>query len=356
MTCNVLVLHAYSADNFGDGLLVEESLSVVRQSVGKQVEFTVCASYPDTFDLAGVRLISSRPRNGLYGASYLNVLRRINTFDLVIAVGGGYLRAGSGKEAVKMLLVHGPQLFAASRTTVPVVYFPQSVGPLSVVSRNLVRSLLRRVDLIALRDDRSVDEVQLDNVTRLPDLAIMTARELPQGRSSMAPNRVPVLSVRPVGGAVPALVKQLATTLGEFDGFVQSETGSNRDGVSMAELRPRRILSQSELMYPVAGSETRVVVAVRLHAALMALRAGHLVIHLAYERKGFGAFQDLGLQSFVHNVNMFEPELVIEQVRLLRTDAGYREIYQRTALDGFRSAAKGLGTLVSEVSTLAGNI
>jgi polysaccharide pyruvyl transferase WcaK-like protein len=59
----------------------------------------------------------------------------------------------------------------------------------------------------------------------------------------------------------------------------------------------------------------------------MALAAGHYVVHLAYERKGFGAFDDLDLGDWVHSVNSFDPATVAEQVRSLLTDRGTRDAY-----------------------------
>jgi len=75
-------------------------------------------------------------------------------------------------------------------------------------------------------------------------------------------------------------------------------------------------------------SKNRVVVAVRLHAALMALAAGHYVIHLAYERKGFGAYDDLGLSPWIHNINSFDPSSVARQVEALTKDPAVRADYE----------------------------
>jgi len=43
-------------------------------------------------------------------------------------------------------------------------------------------------------------------------------------------------------------------------------------------------------------------------------------VHLSYERKGFGAYSDLGIDRFVHNVFDFDPDLVLSQVAELRAD------------------------------------
>ena len=45
----------------------------------------------------------------------------------------------------------------------------------------------------------------------------------------------------------------------------------------------------------------RIVVSTRLHGSLAALLAGFPSIHLSYERKGWGAFEDLGLPQYVLN-------------------------------------------------------
>jgi len=59
---------------------------------------------------------------------------------------------------------------------------------------------------------------------------------------------------------------------------------------------------------------------VRLHGAIAALLAGRPAIHLAYERKGWGAYQDLGLDEFVHDARTFDPAAVAAQTRALAAD------------------------------------
>jgi len=43
-----------------------------------------------------------------------------------------------------------------------------------------------------------------------------------------------------------------------------------------------------------------VVISVRLHGSLQSLISGCPSVHLSYERKGFGAYEDLGLRKYVH--------------------------------------------------------
>lgn len=319
---SVLLLHGYSADNRGDGLLVEEAVSLIQEAVGNKVAITLCASHPGSFkEFEGINVVDSGP--GLFGYSprYLATLRSIREYDLVVGVGGGYLRGGYPMELLKTALIHGPQLTAAAWRGSNVVYLPQSIGPLRFGSGYLVNKALSRIDSVMLRDERSMNEVSAPGIARFPDVA---ALGLPAPSWKDAPNRIPVLSVRELRGTIPAPVVELAGLLTEYDGYVQSKTSGNDDREAMASLQPAYILDEHEFL---DGDHPRVVVAMRLHGALMALRSGHFVIHLAYERKGFGAFADLGLDEFVYNSKKFDPRNLAAQVRELLTDESARKRY-----------------------------
>lgn len=345
----IVVLHCYSAENAGDGLLVNETVELVRDALG-DVELTIAASHPDTFVDIDAHVVDSSPSPSGYRGEYRRLLGSLDTYDLVVAVGGGYLRAGHAVEALKTLLVHGPQLWAARRTRTPTVYLPQSVGPAHPIARSLIQRGLRGVDTIFVRDDRSLADYASPNVRRTSDLAILGAHRI--DRRGVDVDSVPVLTVRAVRGTVGPLVVELARQLGTFDGYVQSTTGGNNDVGAMSSVGARRILPRAELMSP--ASVPRVVVAVRLHAALMAIRAGHFVVHLAYERKGFGAFADLGLGAYVHNVNKFEPLRVVRQVRSLLEDPALREEYAATLAEAMSHSPVRRHELVSELRRLVG--
>lgn len=320
----VLILHAYSADNAGDGLLVRETVQLAREALG-DIPITLVASQPHTFDNLDLTSLPSVPSRRGWDRRTRQTLSHINDFDVVIAVGGGYLRAGTAIEAIKSALVHGPQLRAASKAHVPTVYLPQSIGPIRFGLRRWVRRRLARIDHVLVRDDRSAVEFDGSTTRRSPDLAaaaVVTGR-----RPGAAVNKVPVLSIRAVHGRVSPDVFRLASALGTYDGYVQSIVSSNDDRPAAAMLSPRRNIERPELL--AKNGDVRVVVAVRLHAALMALSAGHYVVHLAYERKGFGAFNDLQLSPWVHNVNSFDPIHVVEQVNALLNDPPARDDYDQ---------------------------
>jgi polysaccharide pyruvyl transferase WcaK-like protein len=340
----VLVLHAYSATNAGDGLLVEETVELLREALPNP-EITVAALHPSTFDIPGIQVIDAAPGVRGFSREFRAVLKSLSAFSLIVGVGGGYIRAGHPMEAVKMMATHGYQLLRASMSPVPSIYLPQSIGPLRFGSLPVAKVLLRRISKIYLRDDRSINELQLENAVRIHDLAIISGNQQPREDVDVAP--IPVLSVRAVRGSISDPVQRLATVLPAFDGYVQSRGAGNDDTAAMASLEPLSTLSRTELMGP--NGPRRVVVAVRLHAALMAINAGHWVIHLAYERKGFGAFDDLGLQKYVFNVNSFDVEHVNALVSDLLTNADRRKEYDRHLQLSRSRAVAARGRLISEI-------
>ncbi|NYD68525.1 polysaccharide pyruvyl transferase family protein [Agromyces atrinae] len=343
---NVLILHGYSASNAGDGLLVVETIGLIREALGADTRFTLAAGHPETFADLDATVVDSSLVPHLPRAPMRKVLREIDSFDLVVGVGGGYLRAGRPREALVAVLAHGYQLRAAARRIGPVVYLPQSIGPFRVPGSSwFFRRYLARVDEVHLRDPRSIAEVDLPNTTRTPDLALLT-REFVE-RAPGLPDPVPVLTVRPVHGQVSAGVIELRRALGTVDGYVQSTGAGNDDVRAMASLSPRRTLSRDEYLSP--EGPRRVVVAVRLHAAIMAINAGHRVIHLSYERKGFGAFDDLGIGQYVHNVNSFDVATVRDQVDELLTSESAGAQYDAAIAAGRVRATRARHTLVQSL-------
>ncbi|QOV98106.1 polysaccharide pyruvyl transferase family protein [Rhodococcus pyridinivorans] len=327
---NILVTHAYSRLNSGDGLLVDETINVVSRAF-PNAKITVVASHPDTFAFDNVRIVSSKPRSWRSLKEYCRLLIQIADFDLVVAVGGGYLRARSGLDLVKMSIIHGPQLVATALAPSRSVYMPQSIGPFDKVTSKLVRRLLARIDNVYVRDDRSLSLLGKSIATRSMDLAVMSGELNERTTREVEPK--PILSVRKVGRGGDEKIDVLATMIRPFDGLIQSSVSGNNDVEATERIRPETIVDHTA---DDGRSQRRVVVAVRLHAALMALHQGHYVIHLAYERKGFGAFQDLGLSGFVHNVYDFDPAKVADQCRELLRSENVRQAYD-AALNSSRA-------------------
>lgn len=319
----VVILHAYSAFNRGDGLLVEAALSFVREAVGDDASIVLIAREPESFQDEGVEVLAAPP-SIRFVSDLPKIWEAIRHSDLLVGVGGGYARGPRPAPLLKFLVGHSWQMLFAWPRRAHTVYLPQSVGPFPSLLWPILRLFYGGIEHAAVRDDRSLRDLRLDPGRRVPDSAILNMR----GRrpdSEAQPAAPVVFTARSVDHAAMGLLRELADRLHTFDGYIQSATLGNDDTAIMERLGVRRMLGSEELLS--SSASRRVVIAVRLHAALMAIEAGHYVVHLAYERKGFGAFDDLGLADYCHNVNRFSVDQVSRQAHDLLTSAEARQSY-----------------------------
>lgn len=336
----IAVVHAFSRANAGDSLLVDLTLDRLERAGVPRDRCRVFAMEPDTFtDLpsvvgvpgepsgkptlaalraAGLLLRAAPPLGRRTGGS--PVLRALAGAEAIVAVGGGYLRAGTTVNSVGVALNHLPALLAAGASPAPSLYLPQSIGPLRGPVGWAIRRALRRVDVVCARDDRTVSDLAgLPNVHRIPDLAVLElADRLPD--LSDEPLEGPVVLVgRRVDGPRADGAAQSLRRLGdelEATWAVQADVGGARSDARFYEelgVGPRPSLREV-----LASSPRGVVVSVRLHGALQALLAGWPAIHLSYQRKGWAAYGDLGLRALVHSAFDVPEAAVLDQVRSLR--------------------------------------
>lgn len=341
----IAVVHAFSRRNAGDSLLVDLTLQELERAGAPVRECCVFALDPDSFeDLPRVVGVPSEPwgrlRPSLLSAGVQllessafwlsrgaltpgRVVETLASADGIVAVGGGYLRTPTVVNSFGVLLNHVPQLAIAAASDRPSIYLPQSIGPLRGPVGLLTRRLLREIDTLFVRDGRSVRELSDSrSVDRMPDLAVLAlaARGIaPRGSEG----RRRLLVVGRALGSDPGYaerLRELDRTLDAVEWPIQAAGLGRRSDVHFYE---RLGVTPSGELTRTLSEGHGVVVSVRLHGALQALLSGWPAIHLAYERKGWGAFEDLGLQEFVHPARSFEPSRVAEQARALLGDAGF---------------------------------
>lgn len=350
------VTHAFSRKNAGDGLLVDLTLELLEEAGMPAAACRVLAlDAPSFADLPEVVEVPGEPRarpsvsllraalellragGGELGLGGGRVAHLLADVEGVLAVGGGYLVADSVVRSGGVLLNHLPQVLAAGRAEVPSIYLPQSIGPLRGPAGELTRRALSRIDVIYARDDETLAELQgVTTVRRCPDLAVLSlAQRWPAIRARPASlAHGPALVVArdlPDPGDYSARLRALADDLDAPLWPVQADVDGSRSDRHFIERlgMPAAGRLASLLEREVPG----VVVSVRLHGAIESLLAGWPAIHLCYERKGWGAYQDLGLEAWAHDARRFDPRLVAEQARALRDDPSpmFEQIERRTA-------------------------
>jgi polysaccharide pyruvyl transferase WcaK-like protein len=221
------------------------------------------------------------------------------------------------------MLNHLVQLRVAARSAVPSIYLPQSIGPLHGPVGRMTARALKSVDRLYVRDDKTLAEVGGPSVRRCADLAVMKlARELEHSTWQETGDGYTVLIGRdlPGAGSYVERLRGLARTVPSPLWAVQADVKGRRSDrafyhtIGVSEADPLAQILETQ--------RPGVVVSVRLHGAIAALLAGRPAIHLAYERKGWGAYEDLGIARYVHDARTFEPAKVAEQVKELHLDSG----------------------------------
>ncbi|WP_111766538.1 polysaccharide pyruvyl transferase family protein [Nakamurella deserti] len=370
----VVILNVYSARNRGDGLLAELAVAMGRDAYGADTTFTVAAHDPASFDdtdfgspvtvlspfgSAHGALVAIRGAIALITGGRLGFSRRFRAAtrdaDVLVSVGGAYLRGGFASELVKCLLVHGSQLAHASRLAKRTgwVLLPQSIGPFTGVAHTLVSRWLARAGAVFLRDDKSVREFAgLTNTHRVGDSAVLAigATGGATGRGADgAGTRTPVrrgliLRALPDAGEYEDNARALLAA-SDWVPIVQSARGGNNDVLFYRRLG---VAAELSLLDAVRDAGIGVCTSVRLHGALESILLGVPAVHLSYERKGFAAYGDLGLPAYVFDARTADPADVLAAVAALESDpAAFWNALKTTADERVQQRALVVGTLAA---------
>ncbi|MCJ1694919.1 polysaccharide pyruvyl transferase family protein [Rathayibacter caricis] len=365
----IVLIHAYSRTNSGDGLLVDEAAALVREA-HPSAEIALVALDPDSFSqdeyasivhpitggpqsVGSVKTLTGGLRHLLLRSRPQGVQRLIDAADLVVAVGGGYLRAKHATEAAKTLLAHRLQLPNRNDGT-PFIYLPQSIGPFTPGTRMLFVKSLRLAVKVVVRDDRSNQLLRGGaNVVRAPDMALLGLPDEWRRDEVVEPSEDGTVGLvaRALTATSPRTRRYRRAIAGlhasGMEYLIQANARGNNDTDfyrSLGFQGEARLLRDS-VRYG-SADRPRVVVSVRLHGSLQTIRSGVPSVHLSYERKGWGAYDDLGISRFVHNAFDFDPELVRRQVEELRSDPSEYWAAVSASIGSLREQRAGLVTLL----------
>jgi hypothetical protein len=332
-SCRVAIIHAFSRSNAGDGLLVDLTFEALRDAGVARDECVLLALHPESFgDIPGVLRApgepAARPSLKLLDAGrevissfagFGRVRAQLASAGALVGVGGGYLVADSLTRQGGVIANHLAQLRAAARHPGPTIYLPQSIGPLCGMAGHWTRETLARMDRVWARDDATMRELALPNMRRCPDLAVM---KLARDFAAIEPQPLrgaPVLVARELPSCADyvARLRELQRLLPTAEWGVQADTPGPRSDRSFYR---REGFADAGSLAHLLSRPGGPVTSVRLHGAIGALLQGRAAIHLAYERKGWGAYEDLGLAAYVHDARTFDPALVADQVQALAAD------------------------------------
>lgn len=356
----MLVLNGYSRHNTGDWLLFEETLRVARRRhpgarvVGVALdpvsfsgrtgadEVLGCPVRPGNVARGVLEAAAALASGGRAGAPAFRAMRGA---EAAYSVGGGFLQFRSPRELLAAGLAHGLQWAMARRAGLPVQMLPQSLGPfVGAPQRAVAGSLLRDVDRILVRDDASEGRVaslspRLGGRTHVvPDLVFAAPRQPTGAAPADGPVGVVVRNWWFPGSRDPAAAEE--RYLGEVAKAIDTLTAEGRavelvvhsDGPTargddrLATDRVLRRLARSVPVVSVCDAASpelaarayrryAVVISVRMHAALLALREGAASVAIGYEAKTHELFGQLGLADHVVPIETVTAGLLVELVR-----------------------------------------
>jgi colanic acid/amylovoran biosynthesis protein len=362
----VLVINT-AALNTGDAAILCATLDILRQAFGPQLEVTVYDQqaeaarkyYPEidfrselitqidawragphkfrTLALIAAAGLWRTPLKGLMrrclSASLASSLDEFARADLVVSAGGTYL-VPHYRFLPKLL-----DLLVAVALGRPFVLFTQSLGPFPNRKRWLVKAILQRARLILVRDGQSRRHlielgVPPNRIAQCADAAFaLKIDHVPprpaEGRRR--PLRV-AISVRDwphISGdteagmrrymdAVAALVRRLVegqngevTFISTCQGVSDYWTDDSRVADAVVSRLPQKVQDRvsidrdfhtpAALMEQLSGFD--IVVATRMHMAILALCAGVPVLPISYEFKTTELFRMLGLGHLVQEMD-----------------------------------------------------
>lgn len=297
----ILLSGYYGYGNLGDDALLEVIVGRLRERFPNAM-LDVLSAQPE--DTAHQLRVTATPRGDIAA-----VKRAIDRSDVVLSGGGGLLQNAT---SLKSLLYYVGILRMATYSKKPTMIFGQSIGPLDMLGRKTVTEFCRGVPLATVRDARSQALLQ---------------KLLPETRVELTAD--PVFLYEPGEDADPTFANSLGTDDGPL-ALVSVRKSSRSDvvaervalavdrlwdehgirsvffplgGAPDADVSTSiiRRTKSNPLLLPAASLATaatliarcRVVIGMRLHALILAIRLGVPFLALAYDPKVAALVEDL---------------------------------------------------------------
>jgi len=227
--------------------------------------------------------------------------------DVVLSGGGGLLQSAT---SVRSVVYYTGILREAVRQRRKAMIFAQSVGPLDLLGRIVVRNFCRGVNRATVRDARSQRLLQSllpqTPVERTADpvfLYELPVEEVDLGSEGLGPDPYAIVSVRKVSSlkegqyAIARAVDRLAQTHGVRVAFLpMGGAGDAEISTSIIRLCKSAPMLLPECSLARAAAILRgahVVVAMRLHALILAARFGVPFLAIPYDPKVAALCDDL---------------------------------------------------------------
>lgn len=388
---NIIISHVYSSDNKGDAALVSmliddlkrkfkgANITILRlESVKKNSRFEgvpekpsfmyyVANKYHNPLAKLGYALYMMsttllwalwRRRTGrdLYLPAHLREVAKLyEQAELIVPVGGGYIRSRKGLAMrFNIPLILHPLLFGYLLGK-PTVLYSQSVGPFqNKLERLMVAFVLKRMTLILLREDtslamlaslgvtsnveravdsgfllRSTEKVDIRRNYTIPAdrlLVGVTVRSWLKGEAQTAYEKAVAKSLDNLIETAKAhviFIPQVTATKGDDDRLVSSRVHG-----FMHHKREATLIDGTPDHHRIKAlyDNLDILLGTRFHSVIFSLTSSVPVLAIEYEHKTSGIMRDLKLENWVIKIEEATSEnLTVKLQKLVRDQSQYRQ-------------------------------
>ncbi len=291
----------YGFGNLGDEALLGIIINRLRQ---RHAGCTIDVLSGDPAQTAAAYGVDVTPRANLPA-----VARAIAVADVVISGGGGLLQNAT---SLRSLLYYAGIIQMAIRAKKPAMIFAQSVGPLDILGRGLVKQLCGGIARATVRDERSravlAPLLAGTPVERTADPVFLfepdeTPLDLEAEGLGASSDPLVVVSVRRWQGAdrtaagIAAAVDRLTDAYGARVAFLPLGGAADAE-ISTVVIRRCRTTPVLLPAYSLAQAaqvlaRARLVIGMRLHSLIIAARLGVPFVALPYDPKVSALLEDL---------------------------------------------------------------
>jgi len=369
----IIVSHVYSSDNKGDAALASVLLrDIERQYPGAEVTLLTFEKFSqptyegarqlNSFMYHALTRYSNKAVKLLY-AAYVSaatllwavgrrtlgidmplprhlrqIAREYASADMVITVGGGYIRSGrSVVQSINLFLQLHPLVFGRILKK-PTVIYTQSIGPFyRGIERWAVAAVLKRMDLVILREDFSRQLLEklgvTGNVVRSVDSGFLLETDKTYGlRKQLGVGKKDILvgvTVRKwLSGAgqqqyetaIAHTIDYMIETYKATVVFIPQVTATfHHDDDREASRDVHRHLRHKEQAHIITDdidhydikamyNELDLIIGTRFHSVIFSLTSRVPALAIEYEHKTSGIMHDLGLDEWVMKIEDVTPE------------------------------------------------
>ncbi len=293
---NLIVISGYYGfDNLGDEAILEELINELKELVPAEKIFVLSNNPERTKAIHQVQSVDRWQLTTLFSL--------LNQTKLFISGGGGLFQDVTGPASV---IYYGSQIIAACLNKVPVFIYAQGLGPLqSIISQMITSFAWRLASQITVRDEASLQMVKSWGLTAqltadpVWSLTASTVSYSPKKQNLESPLIGISLRESPLlkGDYLKILPKALKSSFPANTNFLLLPLQKHEDLSVLTTLQLEcekqglrsQIINTDDFNKPSQWlyfmQEIDMLVGMRFHALLMALKVGKPVIGLAYDPK-----------------------------------------------------------------------